>query len=430
MRTTGVTSVLVRGAPLGILTDADLRNRVLAVGRGPETPVGDVATRPVKSLPATATLIDALAFMLEHRVHHAPVVASGEVVGVLSDTDLLRLQVRSPLYVLRNIDRMSVPGDLGRHTRDLAGMVESLRWGGLDALRIGPLVSRMNDALTSRLLRQAEADLGVPPVPYAWMVHGAEGRMEQTLLTDQDNALAHADASPEAAEYFAAMADRVVSWLSAAGVPPCAGGFMATTWRYPLAEWSRRFRHWLSEPAPRALIEAMNLFDFRVVHGALSLDRLQEDVFALCREPLFVAHLARASLGMEPPLGVFRQIRQEAEGVDVKKGAIVPIVNLARLYALDAQSPARATAARLEDAAAAGTLSREAASTLGEAFGFVLDLRLRTQIQALRQGVPVTNHVRLEQLSSIDAHHLKHVFHEIRQVQAATVVRYGTERLA
>ena len=101
--------MLVRGAPLGILTDADLRNRVLAVGRGPDTTVGDVATRPVRSLPETATLIDALAFMLEHRVHHAPVEASGRVVGVLTDTDLLRLQVRSPLYLLRNIDRMSVP---------------------------------------------------------------------------------------------------------------------------------------------------------------------------------------------------------------------------------------------------------------------------------------------------------------------------------
>ena len=231
--------------------------------------------------------------------------------------------------------------------------------------------------------------------------------------------------------YFAAMADRVVSWLIAAGVPPCAGGFMATTWRYPLADWSRCFKGWLSEPAPRALIAAMNLFDFRGVHGTLALQPLQDEVLALCREPLFVAHLARASLGMEPPLGFFRQIRQAEQGVDLKKGAIVPIVNLARLYALDARSAARATVARLDAATAGGTLSREAAATLGEAFGFVLDLRLREPARGLApSGLPATNHVRLEQLSSLDARHLKDVFHAIREVQAATVVRYATDRLA
>lgn len=430
MQASGVSALLVTGTPLGILTDADLRNRVLAVGRGPSTTVDDVATRPVKTIAHTATLIEVLAFMLDHRVHHAVVDEGGRIAGVLTDTDLLRLQVRSPLALLRGLDRLAIPGDLPRYASDLAAMVESLLWSGLDALQIAPLVSRMHDALTARLIVAAAAELGPSPALYAWMVHGAEGRMEQSLLTDQDNALASADASPELERYLAALAARVVEGLAAAGVAPCGGGFMATNWRYPLDEWVRRFRGWQAAPSPRALIAAMNLFDFRRVHGTLDLAPLQATVLALCREPLFMAHLARASLGLEPPIGLLRQIREEDEGVDLKKGAIVPIVNLARLYALDAQAVARSTSERLAAAEAAGTLSAGAASMLHEAFRFTMGLRLRTQLGAVRAGMPPTHHVRLAALSSIDGLHLKQVFHEVRQLQAATAVRYGTDRLA
>lgn len=236
--------------------------------------------------------------------------------------------------------------------------------------------------------------------------------------------------SPAAEPYFAALAERVGAGLEAAGFPPCPGGFMATTWRYPVDEWIRRFRQWLTEPAPRALIAAMNIFDFRAVHGALSLEPLQQTLLGLCREPLFMAHLARASLGFEPPLGLLRHIQQDDQGVDLKKGAIVPIVNLARLYALDAQATARPTVERLQAAEAAGMLSRDAATTLREAFRFVIGIRLRAQIAALHAGASPTNHVRLDTLASIDVQHLKQVFHAIRQVQAATAVRYGTDRLA
>ncbi len=198
MRDRRISSVLVEGEPPGILTDRDLRTRVLAEGRGAGTPVAEVASRPVRTLDAGATLFEALVFMLEQGVHHVPLTAAGAITGIVTDTDLLRFSVKTPLYLLRNVERLSAPDDLSRYGAELASMVEAMTWGGLQAAQVGPVVSRLNDALVARLVRLAEEELGPPPAAYAWMVFGSEGRMEQTLLTDQDNALVVPTASSTA----------------------------------------------------------------------------------------------------------------------------------------------------------------------------------------------------------------------------------------
>ena len=430
MRDAGVSSLLVEGEPLGILTDRDLRSRVLAEGLGPLTRVGDVATRPVRTIAVDATLFEVLVFMLEHRLHHAPVTLEGRIVGILTDTDLLRLQVKSPLYLLKHIERLAIPADLPRYAIELTAMVEALAWGGLHATQIAPVVSRVNDALVARLLRHVESELGPPPAPYAWIVFGSEGRMEQTLVGDQDNALVFDDGAVAGRAYFDTMASRVVELLLAASFPPCPGGFMATRWCQPKAWWVRRFRQWVELPEPQALVEALNFFDFRAVHGGLSLEALDDVLTAAGGEQRFLAHLARASLGLTPPLGAFRTIKQEEGGVDLKKGGIVPIVSLARFYALEAQSRARSTLARLTAAADAGTLSREGAATLDEAFRFLVGLRLREQLRALAARKAPSHHVQLEHLAPLERQHLKDVFQAVRELQSATASRYAIDRLA
>ena len=430
MREAGTSAVVVRGETPALLTDSDLRGRVLAEGRGPETPAGAVASRPVRTIGAEATLAEALVFMLEHHVHHAPVESDGRIVGILTDADLLRLQAKSPLYLLRAIERVAGTGELSRYATDLAAMVESLSWGGLEATRLGPIVSRLNDALAARLLRLAEAELGLPPCAYAWVVHGSEGRLEQTLVTDQDNALAYAEDSAEARAYFSRLAAHVVQGLVAASFPPCAGGFMATGWTHPLAEWERIFRRFVETPEPAPLMQALNFLDFRVVAGRLTLEPLDAVVRGAAREPRFLAHLARASIGLAPPLGAFRTLRREEGGIDLKKGGIAPIVSLARLHAIEAGSLARPTLERLAAAAEVGTLSREGALTLGEAFRFIAGLRLREQLRALREGRALDDRVPVEALSPLERRHLKDVFVAVHEVQQAVRERHATDRLA
>jgi CBS domain-containing protein len=392
--------------------------------------VSDVASRPVKTVDARATLFETLLFMLEQHVHHAPIADGGRIVGVITDTDLLRLQVKSPLYLLRNVERMTIPDDLPRYAQDVAAMVDALHSGGLDAVQIGPVVSTINKALLTRLLKETDADLGGAPAPYAFVVFGSEGRREQTLLTDQDNALVYADEGDAHRAYYETLAQRVVDRLLAAGFPRCPGGFMAITWNRSRTAWEHLFRDWVANPEPRALMEALNFFDFRPVSGDLALDSLEERLLRGGREPMFLAHFARASLALSPPIGPFRHIRQEQGGVDLKKGGIVPIVGLARLYALEAQSSARNTLDRLAAAAAAGTLSTAGAATLSEAFRFLMRIRLRSQLRALKRGQRPDSRASLDDMSPLERQQLKDVFLAVRELQHATAVRHAIGRLA
>ncbi len=429
MRDQGVSSVLVDGGAAGILTDRDLRARVLAENRGPATPVADVMSSPVATLDEGASLFDALLFMLERRVHHAPLARGGRVVGVLTDTDLLRAQVRSPIALLKRLAGFEAGRDLAGYRGEVEHVVESLFGAGLEAVQVGRVVSRLNDALVVALLRDAESALGPPPCAYAWLVCGSEGRMEQVWLTDQDNALAWADGDPAHAAYFAALAQRVVDGLLAAGFPACPGGYMATRWGLPLAQWVARVRGWIARPDGPALLDASTLFDWRAVHGTLDLEPLAALQRSVAGERGFLAQLARTALAFEPPLSAFRQIREEHGGVDLKKGGLLPIVGLARVVALEAGSDARATIDRLAAAAAAGTLSREGASTLEEALRFLMRLRLRDQLLARRAGRPAGNAARLEGLTALERAHLKEVFVAVRELQQALRMRLGTERL-
>ncbi|WP_337868216.1 putative nucleotidyltransferase substrate binding domain-containing protein [Meiothermus sp.] len=429
MRKYQISSVLVEGSPLGILTDRDLRNRVLTEGKGPETPLVEVMSAPAKTLPASTPLFEALAFMVEQGIHHLPLEQDGQIVGVVTDTVFMRQQTRSPLHLLRRLERTRSLDDLKGYAKELSGIAESLLAGGLGASEIGRSVSSLNDQLIRILLRQAEERLGPAPTPYAWMVFGSEGRMEQALLTDQDNALVYSEASPDAQRYFAELAEYVVGGLIEAGFPPCPGGYMATHWHKPLAEWQKLFQHWIETPTPQELLEAQIFFDFRKVYGALSLEPLEKIVASSGEHAIFLAHLAKASVQFRPPIGFFRKIREEDGGVDIKKGGIAPIVSLARVHALEAGSLTKGTVERLRAAARENKLSQEGAETLIEAFGFLMRLRLRQQLASMRQGLPPSNKIQLDYLSSLERRHLKEAFLQIREMQEAMSQRFHTDRL-
>jgi CBS domain-containing protein len=399
----------------------------------------------LQTLPAAASLFEALLFFLEHGVRHAAIEDGGRIVAMLTDTDLLRLAGRSPLAVFRKIERLAAPagepgggepiaaaaapGGLAGYAREIAGMVAAQAAAGVEAVEVGRIVARLNDALVRRLLVLAEEALGPPPCPYAWLVLGSEGRMEQALLTDQDNALVYEREEAPAPAYFAALAGRVTADLLAAGFPPCPGGYMATRWCRPLAGWVELFRGYIATPQAEALLGAAIFFDFRAAAGRLALAPLEDQVRAGGREGIFLAQLARAALRFAPPLGPLHRLREEEGAVDLKRSGIAPIVALARLYALEAGGSARPTLERLAEAVRGGTLSRDGAATLGEAFRFLLRLRLRRQLEALAAGEELDNRVRLAALSPLERVHLKDVFVALRELQQATALRYSTERL-
>ncbi|WP_114312669.1 DUF294 nucleotidyltransferase-like domain-containing protein [Thermus caldifontis] len=418
MRQEGISSLLVEGEPLGILTDRDLRNRVLAEGLPPSTPVARVMSAPLFTLPAETPIHEALAAMVERGIHHLPLTEGGQVVGVVTHTDLLLNQAQSPLVLLRRIERL----ELSRYGLEVASLVESLVQRGLGGVEVGRVVASLNDALIRRLAKEAERALGPAPVAYSFMVFGSEGRREQALLTDQDNALVLAEGGHD--PYFQALAEHVVGGLIQAGIPECKGGYMATRWRKTLAQWQDTFRRWMETPEPQALLDTQIFFDFRSAAGGLSLKPLEETVLEGSQKGVFRYHLAQASLAFRPPLGFLGRVRTEEGFLDLKRHAIAPIVALARLYALLAGSLAKGTVERLRAAAEAGTLSQEGAERLEEAFRFFFTLRLKHQLLALRQGKPVENRILWATLSPGEKRRALEGFRAIAELQESTASRF------
>ncbi|MBW7881573.1 MAG: cyclic nucleotide-binding/CBS domain-containing protein [Caldilineaceae bacterium] len=419
MSEANTSSVLVADEPPGILTDRDLRRRVLAAGLGPDTLVRQVMSRPLIAVDAEMPVHGAIVKMLEEHIHHLALVEEGHIVGLISSTDLLRHQSESPIYLQRQLGDLRQPARLARYKGEITRAIDALYQGGVAAPQIGRIITTLNDTLIGRLVHQAEETLGPAPVPFAWIVFGSEGRSEQMLLTDQDNALVYAGDVQGAADYFGEVAAFVVDRLLQAGFPPCPGGYMATNWCKSLDEWVAIFEGWVLLPEPKALMEAGIFFDFRPVAGTLSLEALDEILAGAQRQGIFLAHLMQAANEFAPPLGLFNRIRSKDGTIDLKHGGIAPVVGMARALALAAGSRERSTLERLAAAVQAGRISREGADNLAGAFQFFLHIRLRQQLAAIAAGSQPDNRIVLKDLTTREQRLLKDAFVMVRQMQDA-----------
>ncbi len=439
MRAERISSLIVDLDPPGIITDRDLRNRVLAEGLPNTTLVRQVMSAPAITISADALAFEGLLLMLERGIHHLPLVDGNRVVGVVTHTDILRRQSNSPLFLPRLLQRATSLADLRRYTDQVAEAVVNLTTTGARVSDIGRVVAVAHDALIQRLLRDAEAELGPPPVPYAWLVLGSEGRYEQTLRTDQDNALVYSDeAGPEAVQYFERLAELVVNWLVECGFPRCPGNIMATNpdWRQPLSVWQNYFRRWIEVPDEEALLRIAIFFDYRQVYGALPAEPVLRMITQHAAEHrIFMARLARAALRQPAPLTFFRQVALERRGdqrdlLDLKLRGTAMVVDLARLFGLEAHSSETNSIARLRAAMAAGVLSREDGDNLISAFELLSTLRLHHQQQQIANGLPPDNLVNFHQLGPRERREIKESLQAIAAVQRGVALMFQTDRLA
>lgn len=311
--------VLEEGRVVGILTDRDLRGRVVAQGRPYSTPVREVMTPAPRTVDQGAYAFEALLTMTRFNIHHLPVTGGGRLLGLVSSTDLMRLQTSSPVYLVGDLLKQTTVAGLAEVSARLPETVRRLVEADATADEVGRLVTTVADTLEGRLLELAEAALGPPPVPYAWVVLGSRARLEATVGSDQDNALVLADeVTPAQDAYFAELARFVSDALAACGFPYCPGGVMATNpaWRQPLGAWRRRFRGWLEQPEPEALLHSTIFFDMRALRGedALAEALLSEVAARAPQHGAFLAHLAKNALQHGPPLGFFRQFVLEGGG--------------------------------------------------------------------------------------------------------------------
>jgi CBS domain-containing protein len=343
-----------------------------------------------------------------------------------ADADL-HLQAAGPLRVVEAVCRIDEIAPLDGYQREMVGLVGRLLADGVNVLQVAQAVARVNDILTTRLLRLAETELGQPPCGYAWLALGSQGRGEQVLSSDQDSAVAFDDrVDATGAEYFSRMAGLVVTALARAGLPLCDGGYMATTWCHPISEFRGLFRGWVEQPEPDALLKAEVFLDVRPVHGDLSVDVLDRILVVGGSRGQFLVQMARAAVKFTPPLGLFGRLRTKDSTIDVKRAGIAAIVLLARLYGLAAGSAAGTTVARLEAAAAAGTLSRAGTGNLIQAYRLLTALRLRHQVDQVGAGEAPDNLIRLDDLTAEERRRLVESMRVVRDVQKVTAMRFAT----
>ncbi len=438
MNVHNVSCLIVQSDPVGIITDRDLRNRVLAVGLSDMTPVREVMTPSALMLPADSLVFEGLIFLFEHSFHHLPITEEDEVVGLVTHTDILRQQSRSPLFLPYQLQRARTIDDLHAYTEQVMLTVGALLDSGARVHDIGRVVAVAHDALLIRLLKNAEADLGPLPCPYAWLVMGSEGRYEQTLRTDQDNALVYADNAPSEAEtYFARFADQVVEQLVICGFPRCPGDIMATNpqWRQPISVWKDYFSTWINRPDEEALLRVGIFFDFRRVYGELDAEKWLRPVIKQARhQRIFLARMARAALRQRAPFGFFHQIQLERQGerrdlIDLKQRGTALIVDLARLFALEAGCASTNTQARLRLAAPHSSLSQAGSEELIAAYELINLLRLRHQYRQIRHHDQPTNYVALSELSGLERRDLKESLLAIERAQRGAENTFHTSHI-
>ncbi|MEO7132209.1 MAG: DUF294 nucleotidyltransferase-like domain-containing protein [Dermatophilaceae bacterium] len=415
----------------GILTDRDLRTRVLAAGRGPETPVRTVMTSDPVTAPPDDLAMQLILEMTSRNIHHIPVVDGVRPVGMLTSTDLMRLEHASPIHLVGDIAKARDLDTLVALSQRLPHIIDQLVHEDATADGIGRIVTAVGDAIERRLLTLAQERLGPSPVAFAWIVLGSQARFEQGPGSDQDNALVLSDdAQPEHAAYFEALAREVVEGLTACGYPRCPGDVMATNpqWRQPLREWKRLFSSWIHEPVPDAVLRSAIFFDLRCLHGD---ERLVEELQAHVADRAphgqrFLAHLAGAAAANEPPIGFFRGFVVERQGehrdrLDLKRGGVHTIVEIARARALSRGLPQVNTLARITASAGAGVMAADTAADLRDAFEFIRMVRLAHQARQLRAGQEPDNFVAPDELSGFEKRHLRDAFQIIRSAQQTLI---------
>jgi CBS domain-containing protein len=433
----GVTCTVVDlGDRLGIVTDRDIRTRVVAAGAGPETPISEVMSAPAWTVAGDRTGTEALLEMIEHGVRHLPVLdPARRLIGVLDDVDLMAAERRAPFRLRAQIARSSDAGAVARAASELPDTVIALHDAELPAAAISRAIGSIHDSATRRLIDLAHADIGPAPVPYTWLATGSYGRFEPFPSSDVDTALAWdgPDDDEELRSWMRTFAERILEGLAAAGFPPDDKGAVASSplFARSIEGWEAAARSWVEHPdRDRGLMLLCVVVESDPVWGKTSAAEHLAAAFA--RSPnreLLLRRLAAAALAERPPTG-FRRHRVlfwggERKVLDIKKAGLLPIEALARWGGLAAGVSAASTRARLEASEAAGTLRSEDAAILRDAFELASALRMEHQVEQLRAGGEPDNLIEPQSLAPLTRTALKEAFRAVARVQRGVGLQLG-----
>jgi CBS domain-containing protein len=429
------SSIFIRepGADLvGVVTDNDLRKKVTATGLDILNPVSEIMSSPLCTISSNALVFEALMEMMQLNIKHLGVRDSNnQVIGVITNRDLLKIQGQSPVFIVREISGAKLINQIVQIRRQVPRLIETLINTGAKAQNITRFLTTVFEAILNKIIGFALDEMGPPPAKFVFMVLGSEGRQEQTLKTDQDNAIIIEDVSGSSADevmtYFLSLGEKVCSWLNEAGYDFCKGGVMAQNpqWCQPLARWKKYFSKWIHTAEPEALLQASIFFDFRGAYGDMDLiGELRRHLFAsLDGWPGFFRHLTENALYFTPPIGFFRNFLVESKGEHRDtfniKAAMQPVVDYARIYALQHKIEATNTFERINRLLSREKISSQEHDELETAYSYLMQQRFATQINtAMDANGQPDNYINPKHLSRIEQTMLKEIFKRIEKFQA------------
>jgi len=419
----------------GIITDRDLRTRVVAPGLDLDSPVTAVMTADPVTLDADAYAFEAMLTMLRFNLHHLPILQKDRPVGVLATSDIVRYESQSSLYMVSNIMRQPNVEELAKLQPQISACFVRMVSEDANSHMIGSAMSVIGRSFKQRLLELAEEHLGPPPLPYCFLALGSMARDEQLVVTDQDNALIldNSYQPQQHGEYFAQLAKFVSDGLDRCGYTYCTGNIMATNpqWRKTRREWEATFSDWMENPLPEALLNCSIFFDLDGVWGKTDWAGQLNAFIArkAQRSPKFLASLARNALNRTPPLGFFKSFVMEQDGqhrnsINLKRRGTAPLADLIRVHALAVGSKVQNSFERLDDVVKADILPPGKAADLRDALEFISMVRIRHQAADLEAGQEPSNNVKPEMLTDFDRRNLKEAFQVLSNSQRFLRFRY------
>jgi CBS domain-containing protein len=425
------------GDSLGIVTDRDIRTRVVATGAPSDTPISEVMSAPAWTIAADRTGTDAMLTMLDHGVRHLPVLDAGRrLIGVLDDVDLMTSERRAPFRLRAAIARSSTVAEVAAAAGELPAAVIDLHAAGLPSAAISRAIASVHDSTARRLIDIALSELGSPPAPFTWLAMGSFGRFEPFPSSDVDCALAWdgPNDDDELRSWMKALAERVLADLGRCGMEPDAHGAVASSplFARSIAGWEGAARAWTEHPdRDRGLMLLSVAVESDPVWGAtVAAERIAA---AFARTPdreRMLMWLAAAALAERPPTGFFGRLVLHSSGerrrvLDIKHRGLQPIETIARWAGLAAGVSAASTRARLEAAGVAGTLSGEDVTLLRDAYELMSALRMEHQVEQLRAGVGPDDLIEPDALAALTRGSLKEAFRGVTKVQRGIALELG-----
>jgi len=416
--------------PIGILTYKDIAHRCLPQDIPLEAMASQIMTAPVIFADQHEPLVKAFSLMEKNQIAHLALRnENGETVAVLERSKLSGLFLNPSQLLQEAIGAESSPTEMMRLRQTVPALVKPLLFDMGGVGQANKIVSGFNDAITSQIIKIAIRELGPPPVPFAFIVIGSAGREELAFNSDQDNALIFADDDniplEELQSYFQAMGTKICNQLGQSGLHLCPGNYMASNpkWCQPLHVWKDYFTEWIVNAEPENILHISVFFDLRLAYGEEALFKeLEDHIFdAMKGRSAFFYFLAQSVSSFKPPLNVFGNIVTETsprknEIIDVKN-CIATVVMFVRIYALYNNIRHKGTMERLKSLRAAKVLNYATADEVAFHFDFLVQQRLRRQLEQISQKMEITNAILPKKMTEMEQIILKKVFSQMSAYQ-------------